>query len=107
MDGSCSVYKIKHTTDGSVEKCKARFVAKGFFQVDEIDYDEMFAPVAWYAFIRTILVIVAQMGWKIQQMDVKIAFLNTVVEEEIYVEQREGFETFSRDNHACRHGMLG
>jgi hypothetical protein len=84
-----------------VEKCKARFVAKGFSQVEGIDYDETFAPVAQYSSVRVILAISAQMGWKVHQMDVKTVFLNGVVEE-IYVEQPKGFETFSRDTHVCK-----
>jgi len=79
-------YKIKQGVDGSVEKCKARFVAKGFSQVEGIDYDETFARVAQYSSVRVIFAISAQMGWKVHQMDVKTVFLNGVVEEEIYVE---------------------
>ena len=70
------IYKIKHATDGSVEKYKARFVAKGFSQVEGIDYEETFAPVARYTSIRTIIALAASMGWKLQQMDVKTTFLN-------------------------------
>jgi hypothetical protein len=102
MVGSRWVYKIKQGADGSVEKCKAKFVAKEFSQVEGIDYDETFAPVARYSSVRVILAISAQIGWKVHQMDVKIAILNEVVEEEIYVEHPEGFETFSRDMHVCR-----
>ena len=61
-------------------------MAKGFSQVEGIDYDETFAPVARYSFVRVILAISTQMGWKVHQMDVKTALLNEVVEEEIYVE---------------------
>ena len=57
--GSRWVYKIKQGADGSVEKCKARFVAKGFSQVEGINYDETFAPVAWYPPVRVILAISA------------------------------------------------
>lgn len=90
--GSRWVYKVKHGADGSVEKYKARFVAKGFSQIEDIDYDETFAPVARYSSIRTILALAAQREWKIHQMDVKTTFLNGVVEKEIYMEQPEGFE---------------
>ena len=48
------------------------------------------------------LALSAQMGWKIHQMDVKTAFLNGKIEEEVYIEQPEGFETFDRDSHVCR-----
>ena len=83
---SCWIYKVKHATDGSVEKHKARFVACGFSQVEGIDYDETLALVARYSSIISMLALSAQMGWKIHQMNVKIAFLNGNIEEEVYIE---------------------
>eukprot|EP00253_Pinus_taeda_P032492 PITA_32492 len=80
------LYKVKQAANGSVEKHKARFVARGFSQVKEIDYDETFAPVARYSSIRSMLALSAQMGCKIHQMDVKNAFLNGTIEEEVYIE---------------------
>ena len=62
---SCWLYKLKHAADVSVEKYKARFVARGFSQVEVIDYDETFAPVARYTSIRALISIAAEMGWKI------------------------------------------
>jgi hypothetical protein len=56
------IYKIKHAANGSVEKYKARFVARGFSQVEEIDYEETFAPVARYTSIRTIIALATSMG---------------------------------------------
>ena len=79
------IYKIKHVVDGSIEKYKARFVACGFSQKEGIDYEETFALVARYTSIRSVLALAAVMKWKIHQMDVKTAFLNGVVEEEVYV----------------------
>eukprot|EP00253_Pinus_taeda_P031127 PITA_31127 len=73
---SCWLYKAKKAADGSVEKHKARFVARGFSQVEGIDYDETFSPVVRYSSIRSMLTLSTQMGWKIHQMDVKAAFLN-------------------------------
>jgi hypothetical protein len=81
------IYKVKYVADGNIEKHKARFMARGFSQVEGIDYDAMFAPVARYASIRTVMAIVAEMGWKIHHMDVKTAFLNDILEEEMYIEQ--------------------
>ena len=60
--GSRWIYKIKHGADGSIEKYKARFMAKGFSQKEGIDYEETFAPVARYTSIRAIISFVAQMG---------------------------------------------
>eukprot|EP00253_Pinus_taeda_P014284 PITA_14284 len=91
-----------HLRDGSVEKHNAGFVANGFSQVEEIDYDETFAPVARYSLIISILALSAQMGWKIHQMDVMIAFLNGMIEEEVYIEHPEGFEIFNHESHVCR-----
>ena len=72
---------------GSIKKYKERFVARGFSQKEGIDYEETFAPVDRYTSIRLVLALAAVMKWKIHQMDVKIAFLNGVVEEEVYVEK--------------------
>jgi hypothetical protein len=70
------INKIKHVVDGSIEKYKARFVARGFSQIEVVDYDETFAPVAKYTFIWSIIALAASMGWKLHQMDVKTTFLN-------------------------------
>ena len=84
--GSRWIYKVKHTTNGGVEKYKARFVAKGFSQKEGIDYAKTFAPVARYSSIQTIISLAAVMGWHVHQMDIKTAFLNGVTEEEVYIE---------------------
>ena len=99
------LYKLKHAIDGSLEKYKARFVARGFSQVEGIDYDETFASVAQYTSIRILISIAAEMGWKIHQMDVKTAFLNGTIQEEIYIEQPLGFEIHERETHVCRSKM--
>ena len=66
MVGSRWIYKVKQDADGSVEKYKARFFAWGFSQVEGINYEETFAPVARYSSIWTILALSAQMGWLIR-----------------------------------------
>jgi len=100
--GSCWIFKVKQAVDGSVEKHKARFVACGFSQVEGINYDDTFPHVARYSSIRLVLVLSAQMGWKIHQMDVKTAFLNVNIKEEVYIEHPERFETFNHESHVCR-----
>ena len=70
------VYKNKYKADGSLDKHKARLVAKGFAQKEGIDYEETFAPTSKWTTIRTLFTLAAQNGWKVHQMDVKIAFLN-------------------------------
>lgn len=96
------LYKVKHAADGSIEKFKARFVARGFSQVEGVDYEETFAPVARYTSIRSIISIATEMGWKIHQMDVKTAFLNGFIQEEVYIEQPQGFEVHGKESHVCR-----
>ena len=75
------IFKTKHSTDGSIEKYKARFVARGFSQKEGINYEETFAPVARYTSIRTVLSLASNMKWKLHQMDVNMTFLNEVIEE--------------------------
>jgi hypothetical protein len=77
------IYKIKHAADGSVEKYKARFLARGFSQVEGIDYEETFALVFRYTSICMIIALAASMGWRLHQMDVKTTFLNGEIEEEV------------------------
>ena len=86
----------------NVEKYKARFVARGFSQKEGIDYDEIFAPVACYTTICSTIALAASQGWSLHQMDVKNAFLNGSIKEEVYVEQPLGFEVRDRDTHVCR-----
>jgi hypothetical protein len=81
------IYKIKHAVDGSIEKYKARFVARGFSQKEGVDYVETFSLVARYTSIRDVISLASVMGWRIYQMDVKTTFLNGVIEEEVYIEK--------------------
>ena len=97
--GSRWIYKVKHAADESLEKYKAHFMAKGFSQKEGIDYEKTFTPVARYSSIRTIISLAAKMGWCVHQMDVKTSFLNGVIEEEVYIEQPEGFDVESREMH--------
>ncbi|KAI4297629.1 hypothetical protein L6164_037513 [Bauhinia variegata] len=85
------VFRTKFNPDGSINKHKARLVVKGYSQIFGIDYSDTFAPVARHDTIRLLLTIVAQKGWQVFHMDVKSAFLNGFLQEEIYVEQPEGF----------------
>ena len=90
------IYKIEHAADRSIEKYKARFVARGFSQKEGIDYEETFAHVARYNSIRAIMALSSMMKWDLHQMDVKTSFLNGVIEEEVYIEQPQGFEVEDR-----------
>jgi hypothetical protein len=96
------LYKIKHAADGSVEKFKARFVVLGFSQKEGIDYDEIFAPVSRYTSIRIIISLTSVFYRKLHQMDVKTVFLNGEVEQEVYIEQPEGFMIHGKESHVCK-----
>ena len=82
---------MKHNSDGSVQRNKARLVAKGYSKQPGIDYNETFAPVARLDTIRTLIAVAAQKDWLLHQLDVISAFLNGELEEDIYVEQPQGF----------------
>jgi hypothetical protein len=71
-------------------------------QKEGIDYEETFAPISRYTLIRTIIALAAKMKWKLHQMDVKTTFLNGVIEEEVYIEQPQGFEVEDRMSHVCK-----
>ncbi|WVZ90151.1 hypothetical protein U9M48_036478 [Paspalum notatum var. saurae] len=91
--GTKWVFKNKQGEDGMVVRNKARLVAQGFCQKKGIDYEETFASVARLEAIRILLAFAASKGFKLQQMDVKSAFLNGFIEEEIYVRQPSGIES--------------
>ncbi|WVZ52297.1 hypothetical protein U9M48_003371 [Paspalum notatum var. saurae] len=91
--GTKWVFKNKQGEDGMVVRNKARLVAQGFCQKEGIDYEETFAPVARLEAIRILFAFAASKGFKLQQMDVKSAFLNGFIEEEVYVRQPPSFES--------------
>ena len=86
------IYKTKQDVDGNVQKHKARMVAIGFTQQPGINFYETFAPVARMDTVITVLPIAAQNKWSSYQMDVKSTFLKGYLEEEVYVEQPQGYE---------------
>nr|GEW77620.1 putative ribonuclease H-like domain-containing protein [Tanacetum cinerariifolium] len=90
--GTKWVYRNKKDKSGTVIKNKARLVAQGYIQEEEIDYKEVFAPVARIEAIRLFLAYASFMGFMVYQMDVKSAFLYGTIEEEVYVCQPLGFE---------------
>lgn len=85
------IFKIKRNAQGEVVKHKARLVAKGFVQQQGVDFEEVFAPVARMETVRLLLALAARKGWEVHHMDVKSAFLNGDLQEEVYVCQPPGF----------------
>ncbi|CAI7865894.1 unnamed protein product [Closterium sp. NIES-53] len=86
------LFKIKSDADGKIERYKSRLVAKGYQQKEKVDYKELFAPVVKPTTLRTLLAGAAIKGWVVKQMDVTTAFLNGVLEEDIFMAQPEGFD---------------
>ncbi|KAM2928689.1 hypothetical protein COP2_035913 [Malus domestica] len=86
------VFKTKLNENGEVDKYKAQLVAKGYSQQYGVDFSEVFALVARLDTIRVVISLVAQMSWKIYQLDVKSAFLHGEINEEVFVEQPPGYE---------------
>ncbi|GKG14731.1 retrovirus-related pol polyprotein from transposon TNT 1-94 [Tanacetum coccineum] len=86
------IYKVKLDEYGNVLKNKARLVAKGYRQEEGIDFEESFAPVARIEAIRIFIANAATKNMIIYKMDVKTAFLNGDLQEEVFVSQPEGFE---------------
>jgi hypothetical protein len=93
------VYNINHAVDGSINKYKVRFMARGFSHHEAEDYNETFSPVSIYTSIRAIISLAASMGWSLHQMNVKTVFLNGVIEEEVYIEKPQGFEVHLIETH--------
>ena len=85
-----------------ITRNKTRLVAKDYNQEEGIDYDETYAPVARLEAIRMLHIFSSFMDFKLFQMDVKSAFLNYFIEEEVYVEQPLGFENFDFLNHVFK-----
>ncbi|CAH1415477.1 unnamed protein product [Lactuca virosa] len=96
------IFKKKTDMDGKVHTYKARLVAKGFTQTHGIDYDETFSPVAKIKSIRVMLSIAAFHDYEIWQMDVKTAFLNGKLAEDVYMNQPEGFVSAEYPNKVCK-----
>ncbi|KAL3835280.1 hypothetical protein ACJIZ3_003671 [Penstemon smallii] len=95
------VYRVKQE-ENALPRYKARLVVKGFSQKKGIDFDETFSPVVKMSSIRIVLGLAASLNLEVEQMDVKTAFLHGDLEEEIYMEQPEGFMVKGKENCVCK-----
>jgi hypothetical protein len=96
------VLRKKLKPDGTIDKFKARLVAKGFKQKVDVDFFDTFSPVTRITSITLLIAIAAIHDLKIHQMDVKTAFLNGDLEEEIYMDQPEGFVEAGQESKVCK-----
>ena len=96
------VYKTKRDSKGKIERYKTRFVAKGFTQREGIDYNETFSPVSTKDSFRIIMALVAHFDQELHQMDVKTAFLNGELSENVYMAQPKGFVIEGKEKLGCR-----
>jgi hypothetical protein len=100
--GTKWVFRNKQDEHGMVTRNKARLVAKGYSQVEGLDFGETYAPIARLESIRILLAYATCHGFKLYQMDVKSAFLNGPIKEEVYVKQPLGFEDSEYPNHVYK-----
>jgi hypothetical protein len=100
--GTKWIFSNKQDEHGVVTRNKARLVAKGYSQLEGLDFDETYAPVARLESIRILLAYATYHGFKLYQMDVKSAFLNGPIKEQVYVEQAPGFEDSEYPNHVYK-----
>ena len=96
------IFSIKYNVDGSINRYKARLVTKVFTQSYGVDYEETFAPVAKLNFVRVILSLAANLDWPLHQLDIKNAFLNGELEEEVYMQIPPRLESPNTSNMVCK-----
>jgi hypothetical protein len=97
-----SGFKLKRDEAGTIIKHKARLVARGFLQQEGVDFDDVFTPVARMESVRLILALAAHEGWRVHHMDVKSAFLDGDLKEEVYVHPPPGFAIPSKEGKLLR-----
>ena len=100
--GTKWVFRNKLHEHGTIKRNKSRLVVQGYNQEEGIDCDETFAPIARMETIRILIAFAAFMGFKLFQMDVKSAFINGYLKEEVFVKKPPGFEDIDQPNHVLK-----
>ena len=95
------VFHTKNDTLDVIVRYKAWLIVMEYFQMTGVDFNETFAPVTKFITIRCILALGVALNWEIHQMDVKMAFLNELLEVELYMDQPEGFVQKGKENFVC------
>ena len=99
--GTKWVFRNKMNEQGEVIRNKARLICKGYSQQEGIDYEETYVPIARMEVVRMFLAYATNKNFKVYQMDVKSTFLNGELEEEVYIEQQEGFPLTEEKDMVC------
>jgi hypothetical protein len=100
--GTKWVFRNKLNEDGQVTRNKSKLVCKGYAQIEGIDFEKTYAPVARMEAICFLLAYACSKNVKVYQMDVKSVFLNGELEEEVYIEQPEGFQLSKNTDYVCK-----
>jgi hypothetical protein len=100
--GNKWVFRNKQDEHGVITRNNARLVAKGYSEVEGLDFNETFAPIARLESIHILLAYATHHGFKLYQMDIKSAFLNGPIKEEVYMEQPLSFEDEECPNHVYK-----
>lgn len=96
------MFRIKRLSNGEIDKFKARFVGKGFHQRPGFNYEETFSPVIKSATVHLVLGVAVDRGWDLRQLDIKNAFLQGNLDEDVYIAQPSGFVDRERPHYVCK-----
>ena len=95
-------YHVKHDNLGQTNSLKSRLVAQGFSQVSGLDFNETYSPTIRFTSIRLILALACRYNLELRHIDIKGAYLNSVLEEDVYMKQPEGFVEPGKDHMVCK-----